>query len=198
MQADIRNTVTAALTARDTLAASVHNVAHELEQLDTQPVVVALARLSDAIDSVHSTLGMLRARAAGILSAGAVLFAEFAVDVTSEPVPAQAEQPQVEPVSEPDADQADADAWDGMVKERCEVCNDADGTVQPREDGLAKCSPCQRAHDELSQEIGADGFKQAIEDIHGVLAEEARQVAANDPAPSPAPARKGRNRKAKK
>lgn len=194
MQADIRNTVTAALTARDTITATIHNAAHELEQLDTQPVVVALARLSDAIDSVHSTLGMLRARAAGILSAGANLFAEFAVDVTSEPVPAQAEQPQVEPVPEPTATPVHAQECVGPV---CEICNDNDGTVRPREDGLAKCSPCQLAHDELSQEIGADGFKQAVEDIHGALAEEARQVAANDPAPSPAP-RKGRNRKAKK
>lgn len=47
----------------------------------------------------------------------------------------------------------------------CEICNDADGTVRERGDGLRKCEPCQRAHDDLAQEIGADQAKQAVADV---------------------------------
>ncbi len=78
----------------------------------------------------------------------------------------------------------------------CEVCNDVGDSVRPRGDGLYKCEPCQIAHDVLAEEIGADGIKQAIEDVHGALAEEA-QVAANGPTPEPAPAKKAPRKRRK-
>lgn len=82
------------------------------------------------------------------------------------------------------------------VHSMCEICNDVGDFVRERGDGLTKCEPCQIAHDALAQEIGADGIKQAMADVSGALAEEAR-VAANGPAQGPDPAKKAPRKRRK-
>ncbi len=93
----------------------------------------------------------------------------------AEVMAAQANADAIARLEEAEYDQLPASVFSRTAQECvgpvCEICNDVGDFVRERGDGLTKCEPCQIAHDVLAQEIGADGIKQAMEDVAGALAE---------------------------